>query len=477
MPYDDASPTLPATRRPTPHSSSVGSPTSGARRTVALIALSLTFGLVQLDATIVNVALETLRRDLGGGIGGAQWVVDGYAVPFAACMLAAGAWGDRTGHRRSCLVGFGLFGLASLLAGLSGSWWLLITARALQGVGAAIMLPPSLAMIGRLYPEPRARSRALGIWGGVATSGFAAGPIVGGLLITHYGWPAIFLVNIPIVIMVGAAIMITAPADERRPRRLDPAGTLFGVVGLAALTGAIIETGQGRFLVGLGLLGLAVIAGGCFVRAERRSDSPTIPSGLLGPPAFRWAIATGFGFNFAMYGSLLCVSLVLQSGFGFSALRGGLAVLPMALVVSVGATFSGFLAARLGPRRPMLAGFGFAAAGSVVIAFGAWRSSPLLIIIGLTLIGLCSLAMPAMTSVALNAAPTEHAGLASGALNTARQLGGAVGVAVLGAVLNAGGLRTGAATALLVGTMVCALAVVSTLRATREDGSVRRARS
>ncbi|SDT21767.1 MFS transporter, DHA2 family, methylenomycin A resistance protein [Microlunatus soli] len=453
-----------------------GPPATGVLRSTALIALSLTFGLVQFDATVVNVALPTLRRDLGGSIGAAQWVVDGYAVPFAACMLAAGAWGDRIGHRRSCLIGFGLFGLSSLLSGLAAGWQLLIIGRVLQGVAAAIMLPPSLAMIGRLYPERRSRSRALGIWGGVATSGFAAGPIVGGLLITHAGWPAIFLINIPIVILVGAAIAITAPPDRPRPRRLDPVGTLLGTGSLAALAGAIIESGQGRPAVGLGLLVLAVITATGFVAVERRSAGPTMPPGLFRPAGFRWAIVTGFGFNFAMYGALLCVSLVLQSDFGFSALDGGLAVLPMALVVSIGATGSGFLAARLGPRRPMLAGFGLAAAGSVVIALGTWQRSPVLIITGLTVIGLCSLAMPAMTSVALNAAPADHAGLAGGALNTARQLGGAIGVAVLGALLNAGGPRDGATVALLVGTMVCGLAVVSAVRATTDDESAGRAR-
>jgi DHA2 family methylenomycin A resistance protein-like MFS transporter len=158
--------------------------------------------------------------------------------------------------------------------------------------------------------------------------------------------------------------------------------------------------------------------------------------------------------------------LTLQAAYGFSALSGGLAVLPMALVVSAGATGSGFLAARLGARRPMLIGFGCAAAGTVVLAAGAWRSSPGLIITGLTVVGLCSLAMPAMTSVALDVAPAEHAGLAGGALNTARQLGGAVGVAVLGAVLNAGGFRVGCAVALLLATAVCLLGLLSTVRAT-----------
>lgn len=450
--------------------SSAGASVGRARRVLALIALSLTFGLVQLDATIVNVALETLRRALGGGIAGAQWVVDGYAVPFAACMLAAGAWGDRIGHRRGCLIGFGLFGLASAVAGLSGSWPLLIIARVVQGVGAAIMLPASLAMISTSHPDRRDRARALGIWGGVATAGFAAGPIVGGLLIINTGWRTIFLINVPLVIIIGLAILISAPPDAPRVRPLDPLGTVLGVITIGAFTGAVIEAGQGRLAITGTLLLTTIVGGLLFVAAERRSTRPTIPRGLLGPPAFRWALATGFAFNFPMYGALLCVSLLLQGRYAFSPIAGGLAALPMAIVVSIGATGSGFLAARFGPRRPMLAGFGFAAAGALMISAGAWRGSPAVIIAGLTVIGLCSLAMPAMTSVALEAASADDGGLAGGALNTARQLGGAVGVAALGAIMNAGGAG-GASAALLLAALVCCLAVISTLRATSPNAA------
>jgi DHA2 family methylenomycin A resistance protein-like MFS transporter len=328
-------------------------------------------------------------------------------------------------------------------------------------------------MIGQLYPQPRARSRALGIWGGVATSGFAAGPVVGGVLITHVGWPSIFLINVPIAVLVAVVIMITAPQDERQEHRLDPLGTLLGVVTLGAATGALIEAGQRELITTVIASAIAAVGALLFLRTERRTAHPTFPQALLRPPAFRWALLCGLGFNFAMYGALLCVSLLLQDHLGFSALSGGLASLPMAVVVSVGATSSGFVAARFGPRRPMLAGFGCAAAGSAIVAIGAWSDSAIMIIIGLTVIGLCSLAMPAMTSVALNAAPGEYAGLASGALNTARQLGGAVGVAVLGAMLNAGGYHIGAALALVVAATVCGLAAISTIKATtrREERS------
>lgn len=445
------------------------------RRTVTLIALSLTFGLVQFDATVVNVALNAVRSDLGGGINAAQWLVDGYAVPFAACMLAAGALGDRFGHRSACVAGFVIFGISSVAAALATDWSVLIPARAVQGVGAAIMLPASLALIGRLYPDQRQRSRALGIWGGIATAGFASGPIAGGLLIRSAGWPSIFWLNLPVAVLVGGVIGALAPADVRSERRPDLAGTVLAIVALGALTAGIIE-GVRRPLAGLLLIIGAIVAGALFVIIERRRTDPLVPPELLRPPAFRWAMITGLIFNFSMYGSLLCVSLALQSAYGFTPIRAGLAVLPMALVVSVGATSSGFLVARLGPRRPMIIGFGCGLIGMLIITAGALSGQPDVIVLGLAVSGLVSLAMPAMTSVALNAAPLANAGFASGSLNTARQLGGAIGVALLGAVLNGAGYRTGFGIAALLAAVITAFGLLSTVRATArqpttEDGS------
>ena len=323
------------------------------RRTGTLVALSLTFALVQLDATIVNVALQTLRVHLGGGVGAAQWAVDGYAVPFAACMLTAGALGDRHGHRRTCVAGFALFGLASVAAALAGGWPELIGARAVQGVGAALMLPASLAMITELYPEPHERTRALGVWGGIATLGFASGPLLGGLLISVASWPAIFWINVPVAALVGGTVAVLGPHDRPRPRRIHPVGTVLGTLALASLTAGIIEAGQHHAPTAAWALALGIAAGWLFARFERRSTHPLVPAALTRSVPFRWSLLTGFCFNFAMYGALLCVSLTLQSAYGFSALKGGLAVLPMAVVVGVGAPSGGFLAAAKGPRRPM----------------------------------------------------------------------------------------------------------------------------
>lgn len=450
-----------------------GVTSAGRRRVVTLTAVSLAFALVQLDATIVNVALQTLRADLGGGVSAAQWAVDGYAVPFAACMLTAGALGDRHGHRRVCVAGFALFGLASAAAALASGWPALIGARAVQGAGAALMLPASLAIITDLYPDPRERSRALGVWGGIATLGFASGPLLGGVLITVAGWPAIFWINVPIAVVVGGTIAVLGPRDRPRPRRIRPLGTALGMLALASITAGIIEAGERRMAAATGALALGIVAGWLFARSERRSPQPLIPAGLIRSVPFRWSLMTGFCFNFAMYGALLCVSLALQSAYGFSALKGGLAVLPMAVVVGAGATGSGFLTAVTGPRRPMLLGFACAGTGAIITAAGALTLSPALIIAGLAVIGLSSIAMPAMTSIAISASPAQHTGLASGSLNTARQIGGAIGAALLGAVLNAGGVRTGFSLALGIVAAIYALAILSTLRATAARESYR----
>lgn len=442
---------------------------SSVRSSAVLVALSVAFAMVTLDASVVNVALQTLRTDLGGGVDAAQWVLDGYAVPLAACLLTAGALGDRYGHRGTCVLGFAVLGLASVAAALAGTWQVLIAARVLQGVGAAVLLPASLAMIAELYPDARERSRALGVWGGVASIGFASGPLLGGLLITAWGWPAIFWINVPVTAVAGAVIAVLGPPGRRRQRGIHPIGTAVAAIALAAVAGAIIEYGDGRPVLGsLVLLG-AVVAGAMFVWFERHAHDPLIPPALVASAPFRATLGAGFWFNLPMYGALLCVSLTLQGAtYGYSALAGGLAVLPMAVVVGIGSIASGFITARTGERAPMVVGFTASGLGALVAAWGGLASSSVLIIVGLAGVGLQSLAMPALTSLALRAAPPAHVGLASGSINTARQIGGAVGVALLGAVLNAGGDHAGFAIALVLAAAACAAGVVSTLRATTE---------
>ncbi|MDF0528778.1 MFS transporter [Tsukamurella sp. 8F] len=426
-------------------------PTTPLRRATALVALSLAFGLIQFDATVINTVLDTMRSDLGGNLGLAQWAVDGYTIPFAALMLAAGPAADRFGRRHVCVLGFVLFAAATAGCALSPGWAALISCRVAAGIGAALILPSSLAMIGEVYPEPAVRARALGVWGGVASAGFAAGPPVGGALAAAFGWRSVFWVGVPIALAAGAAVGRTAPSSARREGRLAVRGTALAAAALALGTAAIIEAGQARWVLAAALATVTVLVFVAFVASERGSV-PMIPRDMLTPGRFRSAIATGFVFNFALYGALLCVGLGLQSVHGFSVLGTGMAILPMTIVVAFGSTSSGFLTARFGPRIPMVVGFGCAAAGAAGVALGA--SSPAAVIAGQTAIGLASLAMPAMTSIALAEAPPAHAGLAGAVLNCARQTGGALGVAVLGAAFSACGADAGALAVVFAATAV-----------------------
>lgn len=432
--------------------------------------LSLAFGLIQLDATIVTVALTSIREQLGGSVSAAQWVVDGYTVPLAAGMLTAGAVGDRIGHRRVCALGFVVFGVASVACAVAPTVGMLIAARVLQGIGAASLLPSSLALVTLLFPEPAARARALGVWGGLAGCGFAAGPVLGGVLTQAFGWRAIFWATVPVCVVVGGLIRLWAAESPARDRRIDAPGAVLGAITLAALAAGIIRFGDvdgGPALPSV-LVAVAVGAAVAFALTQRRRTEPMLPPTLFAAPPFGWAITVGFLFNFCLYGALLTVTLVLRSGFGLSPLRAGLAVLPLTLVVLVGATVSGFLTERLGARRPMVLGFVVAMVGAGIALVGGVTGSLALVVTGLTVLGGCSLAMPAMTSVAFSAAPESVRGLGSGALNTMRQIGGAIGIAALGAILAATSLSAGGLVPAMIAVVVAyVVAIVAALRATR----------
>lgn len=428
------------------------------RQRGALVALCLAFFVVQLDATVVNVALEPMRADLGGTVGDQQWVVDAYTLALAAGMLGAGSAGDRFGSRRVCLLGLGVFAAASLLCAVAPSMGALVAARAVQGLGAAALLPCSLALIVDLFPGAGERARALGVWGGIASLGMAAGPVLGGALVAWVGWPAIFLVNVPVclvaIVLVRAFVLATPP---RRAGRFDLAGFGLGTAALTALTAGSIELGVGLIVAGC-VLGLA------FRAVERRVAEPMLPPGLFRRPRFAPAVVAGFLFNFCLYGVLLCVSLVLQRSLGLPAWRAGLLILPLTVAVGIGATLSGRLTARCGPRRPMLLGFGSGGAGALLMIAGGLGAGLPVLVAGSTVLGFCSLAMPAMTAAAMGAADAARPGLASGVLNTARQTGGALGVAVLGTLLRVGGAEGGLALGVALPLAVAVLGYLAAIR-------------
>jgi DHA2 family methylenomycin A resistance protein-like MFS transporter len=412
--------------------------TEKSRRKWALVALCLAFFVVQLDVTVVNVGLQTIRRELGGGLGGQQWVVASYTLALAAGMLTAGALGDRFGARRLCVTGLVVFAIGSALCAFAPTMPMLIAARLVQGVGAAALLPCSLALIVLQCEDPRERAHALGLWGGISSIGLATGPVVGGLLIAVSTWRAIFLVNVPVCALAIVLIrMFAHESPRRRDQRMDCLGLVLGTVALASVTGGLIEAGQlgwGKPVpLTLILGGLAIGTG--FVLLERSRAHPMLPMRIFASRPFSAATTAGGIFNFNLYGTLLCVSLFLQGPLGRSAFAAGLLILPLTVAVGIGAMLSGRLTARYGPRPPMLIGYGLGALGGALLAFVGPHGPLPLLVAGSTIVGFCSVSMPAMTSVVMAAADRSLTGLASGVLNTARQGGGALGTAVLGTLL------------------------------------------
>lgn len=424
------------------------------RPAVALVASSLAFSLVLLDATVVNVALPEIREDLGAGVTELQWVVNAYTLALASLLLSAGALADRFGGRRMALAGASLFTVASAVAAAAPTVAALVGAQLLLGVGAAALVPASLAILTRAYPEPARRARAVGVWAASSAAAFAAGPVLAGLLIEAVGWRAIFAVNLPfaaaVLLLVSRGV---APAPGARGRGLDLAGQATAIVALAALTLALIESGDvgwGSPLVAAALA-VALAAGTAFVAVERRAAAPILPLTLFRERAFTASTVAGLTVSFALYAELFLVSLYLQDVRGLSALETGLAFLPQPILFALAGLPAGRLVARHGPRLPLAAGGATAAAGALVLV-GAGATTPYaLLVLGMALFGAgAGAVIPAITTAVVAAVPAAQVGVASAALNASRQTGGVLGVAVLGGLVADGAFLAGMHLALLV---------------------------
>jgi len=409
--------------------------------TIALISVCLGFFVIQLDVTIVNVALPAIQRQIGGSLAGLQWVIDAYTLALASIMLTAGSTADRIGARKVFTGGLATFAAGSAACAAAPSLGVLIAARAVQGLGASALLPCSLALVVHQFPDPRSRARALGVWGAMGSLGVALGPLCGGVLVALAGWRSIFLVNVPVCALTVVLLRRHVTESPLNPdRRPDVPGLLLGVASLAGLTAGFITAGQRGWgsPVPAALFAVGLVAAWLFVRAERRRTSPMLPLALFRSRNLTGATGVGVIFNLVLYGSLLCLSLFLQQSRRESVLATGLLLLPMSIVVGAGSLASGRLTARLGPRPPMIAGLALGAAGAAVLATAGSTTSLWLLTGGSVLLGLVSLAMPAMTAAVVSAVGPEHAGVAGGILNAARQSGGALGVAVLGSLLGSG---------------------------------------
>ncbi|MFF6853208.1 MFS transporter [Streptomyces antimycoticus] len=424
-----------------PHRTSESSapPVAAAVRRMPLLAICLGYFLVILDVTVVNVAAPRIGAGLAAGQGALQWIVDGYTLVFAGLLLFCGGLGDRLGHRRVFLAGLGLFTVASAGCALAPTVAVLVGARLAQGAGAATMVPASLALLGALHPEPAARARAFGVWGGIAGVAAAAGPVLGGVLVWGVGWRTVFLVNVPLGALAVWLTIRHVPATHPRPRGerppLDLAAQLTGVIAVAALTAGLNEAGGRGWTdpLVLGALAAAPLAGALFLWLERRAAAPALPPRLLTGFRFPAALAVGVLLNLGFYGLLFLTTLYFQRHRGWDPLSTGLALLPMGALVAVASPLSGRVAARVGPHVPAVAGLLTGAVGLLGWAAVGPHTPYALLVVPLLLVGLgTSFTMPSATIAAMEAAPHEVRGAASGAFNAARQLGSAIGVALFG---------------------------------------------
>jgi MFS transporter, DHA2 family, methylenomycin A resistance protein len=404
-----------------------------------LVVMCVGYFLVLLDVTIVNVALPQIGNSLGASVSGLQWVVDGYALALATLMLAGGTIGDLRGHKRVVLTGLVVFGAGSLACGIAPGVGVLVAARLVQGVGAALLLPGTLAIISHAYPDGPAQARAIGVWAGIGSLALPAGPLLGGVLIDLFGWRAIFLVNVPIVVVaLVAAVRLVRESIGDGGRRLDGAGVGLGIVALAAVTFAGIEAGRAG-VASVPVLVAAVVAIAtliAFIRVERaRGEAAMLPLGLFRRPRFTVANAGAATMNLCTLGTLFVLTLFLQSVQGRTPLQAGLALVPLFAPLAVIAPLAGRIVSRVGPRVPIAAGFAVAAAGLALLVASEAGSGylPLLVAFLLWGIGL-GFVTPAVVAAAIAAVPKARAGLASAINNTARQSGGAIGIAVAGAV-------------------------------------------
>jgi DHA2 family methylenomycin A resistance protein-like MFS transporter len=406
-------------------------------RRAVLLVMCAGYFLVLLDVTIVNVALPTVGHALGVGVSGLQWVVDGYALALAGLMLTGGTVGDLKGHKRVVLTGLALFGLASLGCGLAGSTGALVAFRVMQGAGAALMLPGTLAVIADAYPDERERARAIGVWAGVGSCALPAGPLVGGLLVQAAGWRWVFLLNVPIVaVALVAATRVLSESHGRPSRRLDVPGAVLGAIVLVSVTFAFIAAGRGGSAMPVVVAVLcASLAAPAFVLAERRSADPLLPLGLLRRRAFVTANGVAGAMNLATLGLLFVLTLYLQDVRHDRALWAGVVLLPLFAPLSILAPVGGRIVARTGARWPMLGGSLLAAAGVALLTLSDATSGYLTLLPAVLLwgVGLAFLT-PAVVSAAVSSVPAGRAGLASAVNNTTRQAAGAIGIAAFGVI-------------------------------------------
>ena len=409
---------------------------------LALIVVCAVMFLTFLDMTIVSVALASVQATLHAGVTQLQWVVNGYALTFASLMLLAGTLGDRIGRRRVMVAGLMIFAAGSLLGALAPNPDVLVGARVIMGIGAAASEPGTLSILRHLYPEPRQRARALGLWAAVSGFALAFGPVVGGALVALGSWRNVFWFNVAAVASVCVLALRCVPESaDPQATRPDFAGFVAAAVGLGAMTFAVTlgETDGYRSSIVVGLFLAGVIALVSFVRIERRSESPMLDLAYFRSPRFSGAMAVAFLLYFGIFSIFFFTALYLAAVVGYSPERIAVEFLPMAAAMITSAVLAGRYVARVGARLPMAEGCFMSGVGILLSALLLNSSPPslwLMATLALAGYGFGSSVVP-MTSVPLSEVPPERSGMAASATNTSRELGAVFGVAVLGALVNA----------------------------------------
>jgi EmrB/QacA subfamily drug resistance transporter len=413
---------------------------SAARRRATLAVLCVTLLLISLDNTILNVALPSIVRSLHATSTQLQWIVDAFAIFFAGLLLTFGALGDRVGRKWVFMCGLVVFGTGSALAAWSGTPDRLTAARALMGVGAAALMPCTLSILTNVFTADRDRARAIGIWSGSAGLGVAIGPMLGGLLLVHFWWGSVFLINVPIAAIGLVATAFLVPNSKSpHARRADPLGAALSMVGVGLLLWAIIEAPNRTWTSPLvvGALAGSVVVIGLFVAWERAIDHPLLPLEFFGNPRYTPAIASLALLLFALLGLFFLFTQYLQFSLGFDPLKTGLAIGPIALVLLVAAPMSVIIARKFGTKPVVAGGLLLVAVGLGLLSRTSVHSTyrdavPWLVCIGVGV----GLGLAPSTESVMGSLPRADAGVGSATSDTSMQLGGALGVAVIGTALN-----------------------------------------
>ncbi len=410
------------------------------RRWFLLGIMCLSLVMVVMSVAGLNVALPNLQTDLNTSATELQWIVDSYALVFAALLLPAGALGDRFGRKRALLLGLTIFALGSLVGGIGTNATQIIVGRVINGIGAAFVMPATLSLITTIFP-PQERSKAIALWAGFAGAGGALGPILSGALLENYWWGSAFLINVPIVAAVIFCVAFFSPTSkDPEATPLDPIGALLSLLGLAGLVFAIIE-GPSRGWTSVTIIGAFVLAAVClsgFVLWERRSDHPMLPLTFFQDRRMSAGSGVVTIAFFVMFGLFFLFTLYLQFVRSYSPLSAGLATLPLAVALVAVAPRSAALASKLGSGRVMAVGFLCIAGGFGVMSFLTPETPYLVLVVALVLLGVgLSLSAAPATGCIMSAVPQAKAGVGSAVNDTTREVGGALGIAVLGSISNA----------------------------------------